>query len=290
MITIYSRGGTANQLFQLAFAISEAQRRGTWFSFRKEDMPDALQLFQLKSDGPFYIRFSLWFYRLRYRLPRRLYLKLQEWLEEGYRFEEDQWQRPEEQMEAISSSSTFHGYFQSLTYFHKAQTLVKAAFEMKPEVLNRFRLKYKELLGEGRPITVVQIRRNDYLSLGQEDLGGKGLQLKDEVYASMFELAHHVSGNQVIVIGDDASYASRFVENYPQMLVINGGMEDDFLWMQHAQRLILSNSTFGWWAAFLSHHQPEVFVPEYWLGHKVKKEFPVGIFEGLNWKTFPTGT
>ncbi len=289
MITVYSRGGSANQMFQLAFAIAESMRQGTWFSFRKEDMPDALQIFELKAEAPVQIRFSLWFYRLRYQMHRRLYLRIQAWLEEGYRFEEDQWQTYAEQQEAISMASVLHGYFQSMSYFQEVKNIVREVFRIREEVLNRFTHKYAELLNGSRPITVVQIRRNDYLHLGQADLGGKGLQLKDEVYEHMFELAHAIEGQQVIVIGDDEAYATMFKEKYPTMLVIDGGMEDDFLWMQHAHRLILSNSTFGWWAAFLSRHShPEVYVPEYWLGHKVQREFPTGIFQELNWKTFQT--
>jgi|SRR5690606_1802039 len=44
--------------------------------------------------------------------------------------------------------------------------------------------------------------------------------------------------------------------------------------LQNAKALIISNSSFAWWAANLNPKKPLVLVPNFWLGFKIKKEFP----------------
>jgi hypothetical protein len=53
--------------------------------------------------------------------------------------------------------------------------------------------------------------------------------------------------------------------------------------MINADKLIISNSSFAWWGTYLNKKNAEVFAPRYWLGFKIRKEYPVGIFNSLNW-------
>jgi hypothetical protein len=45
----------------------------------------------------------------------------------------------------------------------------------------------------------------------------------------------------------------------------------------NADICILSNSTFGWWGAYLNPKKPEIIASKYWLGRAQKKEYPTNV-------------
>jgi len=60
-----------------------------------------------------------------------------------------------------------------------------------------------------------------------------------------------------------------------------GPIEHDFGLMVSAKKLIISNSSFAWWAAFLNPNDPFVIAPKYWSNH---------MGESSEWSTAEIGT
>jgi hypothetical protein len=52
----------------------------------------------------------------------------------------------------------------------------------------------------------------------------------------------------------------------------------DFLIITMCDAAIIGPSSFSWWACYFMKKRDVVFAPKYWLGFKIKKEFPQGIF------------
>jgi hypothetical protein len=52
----------------------------------------------------------------------------------------------------------------------------------------------------------------------------------------------------------------------------------DFLIITMCDAAIIGPSSFSWWACYFMKKRDIVFAPKYWLGFKIKKEFPQGIF------------
>jgi hypothetical protein len=85
----------------------------------------------------------------------------------------------------------------------------------------------------------------------------------------------------IYILTDDKAYAKNIVKdlNVDQNVVkySRGTLIDDFLILKNADTAIISNSTFAWWAAFLSTRKSQIFAPKYWLGYHAMEEYPRGI-------------
>jgi hypothetical protein len=52
----------------------------------------------------------------------------------------------------------------------------------------------------------------------------------------------------------------------------------------HASKLIIANSTYSWWAAYLNENATEIIAPKYWMGHRKGQYYPKDIFLNVNWQ------
>lgn len=69
-----------------------------------------------------------------------------------------------------------------------------------------------------------------------------------------------------VIITDDPDCARSFIGNYPCHHVDIGF---DFYAINQSKYVILSNSSFGWWAAWLSTQSKKIIAPKYWSQHNV---------------------
>lgn len=70
-----------------------------------------------------------------------------------------------------------------------------------------------------------------------------------------------------LLISDDIACAQTFMPFSMQALHTNIGF--DYYVVNQARWVILSNSTFGWWAAWLNENAKKIIAPKYWARHNV---------------------
>ncbi len=63
-----------------------------------------------------------------------------------------------------------------------------------------------------------------------------------------------------------------------KMVISQNPWQIDFLIITMCDGAIISPSSFSWWACYFMKNKDVVFAPKYWLGFKIKKEFPQGTF------------
>jgi hypothetical protein len=64
----------------------------------------------------------------------------------------------------------------------------------------------------------------------------------------------------------------------------------DFQIIQNADIAIISNSSFGWWAAYLSPKRNTVYAPKNWMAFRIGAEHPKGVMtEKFIWKDVLVG-
>ena len=89
-----------------------------------------------------------------------------------------------------------------------------------------------------------------------------------------------------VVVTDDYRFARMYFQQIPivssrkipfmRYLVLHPRSKNigkDFTYIQRAQYLILSNSSFSWWGAWSNQRNPFVVAPKYWANHNANDGF-----------------
>ncbi len=137
------------------------------------------------------------------------------------------------------------GYLQSPLYFDKYREDVKNLF-MFPEV-DLSRIIDDNTIG-------VHIRRGDYVNYSEHNI------LTHEYFHRAID---SMGEGNVIICTDDPEWVREHF-NYP-ISSMSSDLEDLYL-LSQCKRLVLSNSSFAWWGAYLGVEKQRVIAPEEWFG------------------------
>jgi hypothetical protein len=164
----------------------------------------------------------------------------------------------------ISPSTILDGYFQSPKYFSKSEVELVST------------IKRSVSFAEGResvskiPFLAVQVRRGDYLLPKNRSVHGV---MPDSYFvAGVQQLRNRVGSLPAIVFSDSLDAAARISLLVPECTPSPTNANDN-LWFQlgalsSAKGLCISNSTFGWWGAFLADSSPPTIAPGRWFVDK----------------------
>lgn len=269
MIAVKLHGRLGNQLFQYAFGLATARRLGIGFYVVRA--PDSFVLERGFALGPEF-KGELTEAMLKKRMPDAITV---DWPNS----------RPASEIEShLADNRVYSGFFQSRAYFEHAAADVHR--HLRPTLRSRLRHAWlRRKLGiTNEDYTVVHVRRGDYLSWQSAEFGGTGFALPAAYYrnASMLLAKHTPKNGRTLLIGDDPAFAaSEVAPLFKHATVIAGNTPlDDFMLLRHAKHMVISNSSFAWWAARLNAAKDRrVIAPRFWLGHHLKRELPAGIVE-----------
>lgn len=150
------------------------------------------------------------------------------------------------------------GHFQSYKYFDHNRDYIKKLFSPSQREW------------QTHDAVAVQVRRGDYYKFPDHHP-----QLLPEYFMTAVKLTN---AKQVMVFTDDVDWCH---ENLDFGLPVSYGGPDKEDWfsllcMTCYKDLVISNSSFGWWAAYLNHHpHKKIYVPSTWFGRAM-------IAEGFN--------
>jgi hypothetical protein len=237
LISAQLTGGLGNQLFQIAAALALAYRSQdrAGFDFGRHQPSTQGESAQ------------------KYR--NTIFTRLTElnWQEPEYEFFEQNKGRyaPIPYRPGI----VLRGYFHGLEYFKDCQPLIRSTFQLSGELRALLREKYGL---ENRPSCSIHVRRGDYrgnpynLRLLPEGyyLGAVALLPQDTVFA---------------ICSDDLEYCRRVFQGDRFKFSAETSDFDDFCLLAACDRQIVANSTFSWWASYLSDSAFAAIAPQEWL-------------------------
>jgi hypothetical protein len=266
MISIVITSRLGNQLFQYAFGYAVARKLKTG-------------LYVNDKEGQHGYFLKKYFILQKRKIIRDIVLALSfKWLKKTNKIQlvrQAGWDDPDSVISKISDFTEYRGYFQSLEYFSAYEKDIQQLFTIKDRFVNDFNKKYRALF-EQRKTIVVHLRRTDYIRYGRDILGGKNMCLPDNYVICCLSKIENLGDYNLIFISDDIDYAIHtFSGLFPAARFEHDAEITDLQFLMHADILVLSNSTFAWWGAFLNRKKEKiVYAPEHWVGFKIGKEYP----------------
>jgi hypothetical protein len=258
MIIVRLIGRMGNQLFQYAFAMSEQKRLRTYAVIDDHLQRDIVsEYFSFK--GIF-----------QQRLIQKAVLRLNKFpivYQDGGEDAEMTLQKE------VGNGKSYYAYFQSEVYFGTIKDEIRDRIRIRQRFRDAFRQKYGQLFRDNR-ILAIHYRFGDYVNWTKEELGGTDFTLPDSYYSNALALIPDLDSYLAVLVTDDIEKCSHRNTHLKHKLVLSDSEIMDFQILMNADKLIIANSSFSWWAAYLNTKHAEVFAPEHWLGFKIGREFP----------------
>lgn len=253
MIFFKFHSGIGNQMFQYAFGkILEKDRDiPVYFLCKKSE-------FKLGGfDG---IRFIDSSSRL-FRFVERYICKF------NFRYQEFHSCLEEVDLNSISNFTYVSGYFQSSKLYEENRDFIRGLFKIST---------FKPLQSN---TCVVHIRRGDYLTTVFKEINANAIIPEVWFRDQLLYIKNEYSPDFFHAVGDDSTYIKDFCNDleFDVMPVIESPIKD-FVKLMTSKYLIISNSSFAWWAAFLNINEDVIVIaPKNWVGFNVGIEYPKGI-------------
>ena len=144
---------------------------------------------------------------------------------------------------------SLHGYYQSLDYFKEHLTTISKFLTIPSAYKKRILDAHPELNLDN--CVTLHVRRGDYIGL-------------DHLY-NILSVNYYIEAlktmprvDHVIIVSDDKEWCQKYIEPEIRQPVSYSKFDDyisDFVLLYLGHHIITANSTFSWWAAFLSQLQ-----------------------------------
>lgn len=272
MITLQLSGGLGNQMFQYAYARSLQARNplakicldissleNGYRNFELHHFNITLPINKLSSKEA-YIKISHSIYnkfkKLLFPYYRQKYIQ-----EKFYHFDKH--------LLDIKHEAFVEGYFQTEKYFKYIEPIIRQEFTFKtqPDVVNQ---KLLEQIKNTQTTVSVHIRRGDFVNNPTHPLQDNNyFQRAFNILKKKCQDLHlFLFSNDMDWVKSNLSipFLHTFVEHNNEA----SGIED-FRLMTHCKHHIIANSSFSWWAAWLSPYPDKIVIaPSKWVKSSVE--------------------
>lgn len=170
-----------------------------------------------------------------------------------------------------NKNKLFVGYYESSKYFNCIKEKIIKEFTPKKERLEKNKKLYNII--ENTNSVCISIRRGDFLSKEHKE----DCFVCDNQYFknAIKEIARHVKNPKFIVFSDDIKWVKENMK-----FINNCEYEDgtDPVWeklrlMYSCKHFIISNSTFSWWAQYLSRNNNKIVIaPKRWRNNSYNND------------------
>lgn len=258
MVGVYFNGRLGNQLFQYHFLLYlKSRNRKLYYFFPNPHHAYLTKYFDLGSYHNFTLGSKVYSVLTRY-LPNLIKFKtiyLHNFI------------TPKDIN--VSNWSIYYGFFQSDFYLNNNK-------ERRDVVIRKkFRDEFDEKFGDTFRSTktlLVHIRRTDYMNYGKRDIS-----LPLNYFQRQLDKIENLDSYKVYFVSDEIDVVKEYFKGKANFFFSQNSEIIDFQLIMNADVAIISNSSFAWWAAYLSPKNNVVIAPKNWMAHRIGREHPKGI-------------
>lgn len=166
---------------------------------------------------------------------------------------------------SLKKNILLNGYWQSPKYFKNKDELIKKEFCFKNKINQKE--KYSNLLSDiqSSESVMINVRRTDYLTTDFH--GVMGL---DYITKAKELISSKIKNPKFFIFSDDISWCKNNLIFKDSLIVEHqfaGNKFESYLQlMTECKHFIIPNSTFAWWAAYLSKNENKIVIsPKHWF-------------------------
>jgi len=241
MIIPILQGGLGNQMFQISTAYSLAKDNGDDFAINYGIPHIGLQKSQLYYKDNIFkkIKSTGVFPVVKYNEPSFSFKQI-----------------------PYANNMCIHGYFQTERYFEKYKEDINSMFEFPESVKDKvdaFLENYKNVYKVG-----IHYRRGDYVKY-------KNIYtcLGKEYYDEAKKL---INKGKIVYLNCSDDFNSVEFNIEGEIVKMDSELEDMYL-LSQCDSIIMSNSSFAWWGAWLGKNKDVIVMPEKWFGPDGEKQY-----------------
>ena len=163
----------------------------------------------------------------------------------------------------LTSCVLLKGYWQSFKYFHHLRESVVAEFEYR-HPLSAAAVEVERRISSCETPVGVHVRRKDYLTSGWP-------VLENEYYEralGCLQEKRTLSNPEFFIFSDDPAWCEEHMFPRRRKTVVSAlgtSAVEEMMLMGKCDHLLIGNSTFSWWAAYLSADAQTVVAPYRWI-------------------------
>lgn len=260
-------GRLGNQMFQYATGKALAMRLGATLSFEgygadsgrksRVQVLDAFQLPEVFSPISSRRMDKLWINLARRGWPARL-RGLPIYVEPHFHYDAD--------LETINRSCYLVGGWVSPRYFSGIAEVIRQDFSFKGKLSDAAAATLGEIAASDCPVAI-HVRRGDYVE-DPRILARFGICERRYYEAAMGLLQEQNERCRFFVFSDDVNRVEGEFSGLPGLTYVRGNsQEEDLHLMASCRHIVVANSTFSWWAAWLNAHPDRIVIaPRQWFG------------------------
>jgi hypothetical protein len=276
MFYIGLQGGLGNQMFQYAFGRAASIESG---------IPFSLDISKFGNEGPKYTQrsFTLQHFNIqtpiataseiaKFHTPRADFFRK---IKKRLRQKDDHVFNPE--LLRVKKGQYLEGFWQSEKYFKNHADTIRREFSLKNTLGSEAKqvlTQIEDLKSKGVETILIHVRRGDFVS-NKASLSLLGI-LGDNYFSEGVKQIDNVlnqNGNtsprHIFFATEDPEWVKQNITpDHDSTIISRPGIYDfeEIILMSACNHFVISNSTYSWWAAWLSHNTNKIVVaPKIWM-------------------------